>query len=144
MPETDAIAVSPTLSIPRDELVLRASRSSGPGGQHVNKTSSRIELSWDVAMSPSLDESQRARLRQRLFSRLDSAGQLRIVAQDERSQLRNREAAIARFAEVVAAALVVPKKRTATRVPRSAKRARLDSKKKRGALKRDRRPPLEE
>ena len=80
----------------------------------------------------------------RLATRLDSEGKLRIVAQEERSQLRNREAAIERFKDVVARALVVPKQRKRTRPPKSSKRARLESKKKRGALKRDRRRPSEE
>jgi ribosome-associated protein len=144
MPEMDLVTVSPALSVPRDELELRASRSSGPGGQHVNKTSSRIELVWDIAASPSLDERQRARLLARLGARVDSAGRLRIVAQEERSQLRNREAALARFAEIVAQALAVPKVRKPTRVPRAAKRARLDAKKLRGARKRERQRPMEE
>lgn len=144
MPETDPVEVTPALRVPRDELELRASRSSGPGGQHVNKTSSRIELVWDVAASPTLDDRQRARLLARLGARLDSTGRLRIVAQEERSQWRNREAALARFAEVVAQALAVPKARKPTRIPRAAKRARLDAKKQRGALKRDRQRPTEE
>lgn len=144
MAADDSIRVSPALAVPRDELLFRATRSGGAGGQHVNTSSSRIELVWDVATSPSLDEQQRVYLLMRLKSRLDSAGQLRLVSQDERSQFRNREAAIERFVQIVAAALVVPKKRKPTRVPKSAKRARLDSKKKRGALKRDRRRPSEE
>ena len=144
MPDGDAIQVSPALTVPRDELVLRASRSGGPGGQHVNTSSTRIELVWDVGTSPSLDDHQRGYLMKRLATRLDSEGKLRIVAQEERSQLRNREAAIERFRDVVARALVVPKQRKRTRPPKSSKRARLESKKKRGALKRDRRRPSEE
>jgi ribosome-associated protein len=144
MTDGDAIQVLGALVIPRSELVFRASRSGGPGGQHVNTSSSRIELVWDIPASPSLDDQQRVYLLKRLATRLDSQGQLRLVSQDERSQFRNREAAIERFVSVVAKALLVPKKRTATRVPRSAKRARLDSKKKRSALKRERRRPTEE
>lgn len=144
MPAGEIIQVSAALSVPRDELLFRATRSGGAGGQHVNTSSSRIELVWDVASSPSLSEDQRVYLLMRLRTRLDSEGQLRLVSQDERSQFRNREAAIERFIDIVAAALVVPKKRRPTRVPKSAKRARLDSKKKRGALKRDRRRPAEE
>jgi ribosome-associated protein len=144
MPESDGIQVSSELTVPRDELIFRASRSGGPGGQHVNTSSSRIELVWDLGASPSLNDQQRVYLMRRLASRLDSQGKLRIVSQDERSQLRNREAAVARFIDVVARALVIPKPRKRTKPPRSSKRARLDSKKKRGALKRDRRRPLEE
>jgi ribosome-associated protein len=144
MADDDPIAVGKTLTIPRAELLLKATRSGGPGGQHVNTSSTRIELVWDVASSPSLDDAQRAHLMARLASRLDSQGKLRLVAQDERSQLRNREAAIARFIAVVARGLIVPRKRKRTRPPAASKRARLESKRKRGALKRDRRPPTED
>jgi ribosome-associated protein len=144
MSDDDVIRVSGSVAIPRDELTFRATRSGGPGGQHVNTSSTRIELVWDLASSPSVTEAQRVHLLKRLASRLDSAGELRIVAQDERSQLRNREAAIARFRDVVARALVVPKTRKPTRPSRAAKAARLDDKKKRGALKRDRRRPMED
>lgn len=144
MADGDDIQVSSALTIPRDELVFRASRSGGPGGQHVNTSSTRIELVWDVLTSPSLSDHQRVYLLRRLASRLDSQGKLRIVAQDERSQLRNRQAAIERFIDIVAQGLIVPKQRKRTKPPKSSKRARLESKKKRGALKRDRRPPSEE
>jgi ribosome-associated protein len=144
MADDDAIRVSDTLTVPRDELTFRATRSGGPGGQHVNTSSTRIELVWNVVSSPSVTEDQRTHLLKRLASRLDSAGELRIVAQDERSQLRNREAAIERFRDAVRRALVVPKKRKPTRPSRAAKAARLDDKKKRGALKRERRRPMED
>jgi len=144
MADDDTIRIGTTLAIPRDELVLKATRSGGPGGQHVNTSSTRIELVWDVATSPSLDEAQRAHLLTRLATRLDSHGKLRLVAQDERSQLRNREAALARFIDVVAHGLIVPGKRKRTRPPAASKRARLESKRKRSALKRDRRPPTED
>jgi ribosome-associated protein len=144
MAEHDAIEINAAVTIPREELLLRASRSGGPGGQHVNTSSSRIELVWDVAGSPSIDETQRRRLLTRLASRLDSHARLRLVAQDERSQLRNREAVIERFREIVAAALVVPRIRKRTRVPSQSKRARLDTKRMRGELKRERQRPKEE
>jgi len=144
MADEDAIRVSDSVVIPRDELTFRATRSGGPGGQHVNTSSTRIELVWNVATSQSVTGAQRSHLMKRLASRLDSAGELRIVAQDERSQLRNRDAAIARFRDVVARALVVPKLRKPTRPSRAAKAARLDDKKKRGALKRERRRPAED
>ncbi|PKL93738.1 MAG: aminoacyl-tRNA hydrolase [Gemmatimonadetes bacterium HGW-Gemmatimonadetes-1] len=139
MADGDPIPISPRLAIPREEVTLRASRSSGPGGQHVNTSSTRIELTWNISDSPSLSPEQRERLLTRLASRLDSSGTLRLVSQTGRSQLRNKEEAVARLAELVAEALVVPKVRRATRPSKSAKRKRLDQKRKRGALKRERR-----
>lgn len=133
-----------TFLVPEDELAIRASRSGGPGGQHVNTSSSRIEVVWDIASSPSLNPRQRDRLLQRLAHRLDSHGRLRVVAQDERSQLRNRELAIARLRDVVAQALVIPKVRKRTRPTATSRRERLDTKRKRGAIKKMRRPPAEE
>ncbi|HEX3928722.1 MAG TPA: alternative ribosome rescue aminoacyl-tRNA hydrolase ArfB [Gemmatimonadales bacterium] len=144
MADSDPIRLSPRVTIPRDELVLRATRSGGPGGQHVNTSSTRIELVWDVAASPSLDEPTRMWLLSRLASRLDSQGQLRLVAQGERSQYRNREEVVARFADIVGRALMVPKKRRATRPTAASKRARQDAKQRRSSLKRQRRPPPDE
>jgi ribosome-associated protein len=138
------IPINARLAIPRDELELKATRSGGPGGQHVNTSSTRIELVWNVATSPSLWEDERTRLLEKLAHRLDGEGQLRIVAQGERSQLQNREAAIARFAEVVAKALVVPKRRKATRPTKASKEKRLQGKKQRGELKRERRRNTDE
>ncbi|MDQ6719001.1 MAG: aminoacyl-tRNA hydrolase [Gemmatimonadota bacterium] len=128
-----------SFEIPRDELVARATRSSGAGGQHVNKTSSRIQLSWNVSASPSLDDAQRERLLRKLASRLTADGVLTISVSDTRSQHRNREIAEERLTEVVNAALVVPKKRKATRPTRAAKEKRLDSKKLHSKKKRNRR-----
>ena len=144
MSDDGTIEVGATLRIPPDELVLKATRSGGPGGQHVNTSSTRIELVWDIAGSPTLDEAQRTRLLARLAPRLDSRGRLRLVAQDERSQLRNREAVVARLVRIVAEALVVPRTRRRTRPTAASKRARLDAKRKRSALKRERRPPADE
>jgi ribosome-associated protein len=138
------IPINARLAIPRDELELKATRSGGPGGQHVNTSSTRIELVWNVASSPSLWEDERTRLLEKLAHRLDGEGQLRIVAQGERSQLQNREAAIARFAEVVAKALVVPKRRKATRPTKASKEKRLQGKKQRSELKRERRRNTDE
>lgn len=138
MADDDWIEVTPALRIPRGELVLRASRSGGPGGQHVNTSSTRIELTWDVAGSLSLPDETRAWLLRRLATRLDTTGQLRLVAQEERSQLRNREAVLQRFRDVIARAMVVPKTRKATRPSKAAKRARLDDKKRRAAIKQER------
>lgn len=139
MSSDDAIPVSSSVAIPRDELLLRASRSGGPGGQHVNTSSTRIELVWNISVSPSLDETQRHRLLRRLASRLDTEGKLRLVAQDERSQLRNRVAVLERFQEIVSAALIPPRPRKATKPSRAAKRARLDAKRRHSERKRERR-----
>jgi len=121
---------------------MRASRSSGAGGQHVNKTSSRVELSWNVRGSSALTDEQRERLLARLSSRLSEDGSIRIVASDTRSQLRNRAAAELRLAETIAKALIVQKKRKPTRKPRAANEARLSEKKKKSERKRERQRPI--
>lgn len=138
MTDDGPIPINDRLSIPRDELEFKATRSSGPGGQHVNTSSTRIELVWSVTTSPSLWEDERARLLDKLAPRLDTEGRLRIVSQGERSQLQNKEAAVVRFAAVVSKALVVPKRRKATRPTKASKEKRLESKKQRGQLKRER------
>jgi len=144
MPD-DPLEITPTLRLPAGELEYRASRSGGPGGQHVNTSSTRVEVWWDVARSPSLTEDQRARLLSRLASRLDGEGRLRLVSSGSRSQLRNREEVTARLADVVAAALVIPKRRKPTRPSRAAKAARLEAKRRRAATKRQRqRPPRDD
>jgi ribosome-associated protein len=135
------IEITPALLLPLSELDYRATRSGGPGGQHVNTSSTRIEVWWDIGASPSLTDEQRARLLQRLASRLDGEGRLRIVASQSRSQLRNREAATERLREIVAAALAVAKPRKRTKPSRAAKAARLEAKRRRSATKRERRPP---
>lgn len=138
-PESAALPVSGALAIPRAELETRATRAGGPGGQHVNTSSTRIELRWNVRASAALSDDQRARLEERLASRLDGEGWLRIVASEHRSQLQNREAAEARLAMVVRDALKVPKTRRPTKPSRAAKRKRLDEKKKQGEKKERRR-----
>jgi ribosome-associated protein len=140
--EGEGIRVNESVLIPRAELDIRASRASGAGGQHVNKTSSRIEISWNVAASSAITEEQRERLLARLSSRLSDDGAIRVVASETRSQLRNREAAEARLAETIAKALMVPKKRKPTRRPRAANEARLTEKKKKSDRKRERRRPI--
>jgi len=141
MPEMGVLDVSPDLRLPLAELEFRASRSGGPGGQHVNTSSTRVEVTWDIAGSPALSEQQRQRLLVRLGSRLDGTGRLRLVSSATRSQLRNREDVTERLRDVVAQALVVRKARKRTRTPRAAKAARLENKRRRAATKRDRRPP---
>jgi ribosome-associated protein len=135
----DGIRVNEQVVIPRDELVARATRSGGAGGQHVNTSSTRIELVWNVQASRALTDEQRQRVMQKLSSRLDGDGNLRIVASDRRSQRQNRESAEARMADLVHEALVVPKKRRPTKPSRAAKQARLDSKRRLSEKKRERR-----
>jgi ribosome-associated protein len=122
-----------------DELSARTTRSSGAGGQHVNKTASRVQLSWNVVHSVALTDDQRARLLEKLASRISGAGAVTVSVSDTRSQHRNREIAEQRLNEVVQQALVVPKKRKATRPTRAAKQARLDEKKIHSLKKRQRR-----
>jgi ribosome-associated protein len=129
------LRVSRELTIPLAEIVLRASRSSGPGGQHANVTASRVEASFDVLASPSLSESQRARVLARAGPRLVA------IAQDERSQTRNRELALRRLGERLARALVVPRKRRPTRPTAASRTRRLDAKRRASQRKLGRRPP---
>lgn len=138
----DTLDIGAARPLPMDELDLRFTRSGGPGGQHVNTSSTRVEVVWDVAASPSLDEDERRRLVERLGARLDAAGRLRVVAQDERSQRRNRTLALSRLAELVRAALAPPPPpRRPTRPTATARRERLDQKRRAADTKRLRRPP---
>lgn len=131
------LRVNRALAIPRAEVLLRASRSSGPGGQHANVTASRVEASFDVLASRSLSESQRARLLARAGERIVA------IAQDERSQTRNRELALERLRERIARALVVPKPRRPTRPTAASRERRLAAKRRGAERKRGRRPPEE-
>ena len=126
--------------VPEPELSFRASRAGGPGGQHVNQSSTRVEVRWQVTESPSLTDDQRERLIEKLGSRIDSRGFLRVVAEERRSQLRNREAAVERLNALVSEALKRPKPRRKTKPPASSKRKRLEDKRRRGTQKRQRRP----
>ncbi len=135
------VELGPGVALPAAELDFQATRSGGPGGQHVNTSATRVEVSWDVASSPSIDEDVRARLLARLASRLHGDGVLRIVASDSRSQHRNRRAALERMREVVTEALRPRKKRKPTRPSRAAIERRLAAKKRRAQTKRQRRPP---
>jgi ribosome-associated protein len=133
------LTVNARVAIPAHELTVRASRAGGPGGQHVNTTSTRVEVVWDLRRSGALSDEQRARLEEKLASKLDSSGALRVVASDTRSQSQNRALALSRLAAVVRAALVVPKVRRKTKPTRGSKEARLETKKRRSSTKRDRR-----
>lgn len=139
-PELSAgIDVAPGVRIAVGELQLRAITGSGPGGQHVNRSATRIELRWNVRTSRALSDAQRARVMAKLASRLDSDGLLRIVAGEYRSQQQNRRAALERLTTIVARALVVPPSRKATRPTRASVERRLDDKRRRADTKQDRR-----
>jgi ribosome-associated protein len=133
--QTRLLRVDGGLSIPLSEITVRVSRSSGPGGQHANVTASRVEAAFDAAASPSLSESQRARLLTRAGARIVA------VAQDERSQARNRELALQRLAERMARALAVPRSRRATRPTAASRARRLQAKRENAQRKSQRRPP---
>jgi ribosome-associated protein len=134
----EELRIDERLSLPLAEIELRTSRSSGPGGQHANVTASRVEAVFDVAASRALDEAQRSRL-------LERAGPVvTAVAQDARGQSRNRELALRRLAQKIAAGLRVQRKRRPTRPSRASKQRRLERKRRTGEKKRARRqPPLE-
>ncbi len=123
------------LAVPLVEITFRTSRSSGPGGQHANVTASRVEAIFDVLASPSLSEAQRARVLARAGPRIVA------VAQDERSQARNRELAVARLGERLERALAVPRNRRATRPSAASRARRLTAKRRAGRRKLERRPP---
>lgn len=131
------LRVNSELVIPLAEITLRASRSSGPGGQHANVTASRVEASFDALASPSLSETQRQRLITRAGPRIVA------IAQDERSQARNRELALSRLGERLAQALAVPKRRRPTRPTAASRERRLQIKRRGTERKRERRPPEE-
>ena len=143
MPTRADLYVNDALSIPRAELEARASRAGGAGGQHVNTSSTRVELAWSVAGSRALSDDQRQRLLEKLRARLTADGTLRVVASERRSQAQNREAAEARLAEVVRRGLVVPRKRRPTKPTRGSVERRLQDKKRRGERKRQRRPDVD-
>ena len=132
------LQISPTLAIPDQELEERFVRSSGPGGQNVNKVSTAVELRFDVARSPSLPEAVRERLLARRDRRITDEGVLVLSAQRFRTQDRNREDARERLAAVIAAALVAPKKRVATKPTKGSKERRLGAKRERSTVKRHR------
>ncbi len=138
------LEVSRALTIPSSELSWRFSRSSGPGGQHVNTSDSRVELSWNVADSAALSDVQRLMLVTRLGSRL-IAGVITVTASERRSQLRNREIALAKLADLVAEGLAPePARRRATKPTRASNRRRLVAKQQRAATKQQRKRPSAE
>ena len=138
--DEEVLHIDNQVSIPRSELDFRYSRSSGPGGQHAQKSSTRVELLFDVANSPSLDEEQRARITKRLVSYLDTEGVLHLVSQSERSQYRNREEVVERFQELMRQALKRRKRRKPTKPSAASQERRLKRKKRRSEKKKQRRP----
>jgi ribosome-associated protein len=136
-PVEDPLVVTRSVAIPLREIELRASRSSGPGGQHANVTASRIEAVFDVEASEALTPEQKARVRARCGPRVVA------IAQDARSQARNRELALRRLQDRLAHALAVPRARRATRPTAGSRSRRLESKRRQGAKKQARRRPPE-
>ena len=137
--DVPGVRVSATVTIPAGEIEFRASRSGGPGGQHVNTSSTRVELTWNAARSTALTGEQRALLLATLHAKLDTDGSLRVVVSDTRSQKQNRAIAEERLAAMVHHGLLVRKARKKTKPGRAAVERRIASKKKQGAKKKTRR-----
>jgi ribosome-associated protein len=139
MSEENELVINETVKIPLAELHFQFVRSSGPGGQHVNRSATQVELAFDLAGSPSLDDAQKARARTALKSYVDQDGLVHLASQTFRSQVQNREDVTARFVELMRRALRVPKKRRPTRPTAASKERRLESKRRRSGIKRERR-----
>ena len=138
------IPIKNGISIPYHELEITTSRSGGPGGQHVNKTESRITIRWNVKKTSALTELLKERVLKNLESRLTADGDLIIHNSESRSQLQNKKNALAHLAAIVRKALFVPKKRMKTKIPKKAKEKRLRDKKRRGDIKKGRSKKLDE
>ena len=136
--------INPKISIPHWELIFTASRSAGPGGQHANKTNSRVTLHWSLEATNALTEHQKNRVKRKLAHRLTSEGTLQINVEDFRSQHRNKEIALERLKELIINALKVAKKRKPTKPSRAAKQRRMDEKKSRGSIKKLRQKPTQD
>jgi ribosome-associated protein len=146
MADGASLKITERLEIPLSELQFQFSRSGGPGGQHVNRSATQVELTFDVTDSPSLSEAQRARILSELKSYIDSRGILHLSSQTTRSQHRNRAEVIERFQHLLQRALHIPKRRVPTRPPPQVKEQRLSEKRRKGALKEGRarrRPEVE-
>jgi ribosome-associated protein len=142
-PMTENLVINKKITIPSSELHFRYSRSSGPGGQNVNKLSTKAELVFDLANSSAIDGPTKARLLDKLANIIDSAGVLTVTSQESRSQYQNRQIATEKFVLLLKKALVVPKARKRTKPTRTSNKKRLDSKIKRGAIKKTRRTKFE-
>ena len=139
----DDVRVGRWLTIPALEIEFNFTPSGGPGGQHANRSSTRVELLWNVDESQVLSPIQRARIRHALRTRIDSSGTLRLASSAQRSQTRNREDVIGRLARLVADALKPRRPRVPTRASKASKERRLQDKKHRGEVKRLRRPDFD-
>lgn len=139
--DQSGLRINGSVVIPLTELVVRATKSSGPGGQHVNTSSTKVEVVWNVRTSSALTDAQRFRALIMLATRVDGEGNIRVVASDTRSQRQNRSLAEERLAEMVRRSLVVPKVRRRTKPTRSSVENRLIEKKRQAGKKRDRRSP---
>jgi len=135
---TIALIINDKVQVPLSELTFTASRSSGPGGQHVNTTDSRIQVRWNVLDSAALTETEKALVQNTLASRLTEAGDLILASDTHRSQRRNREEVTQRLASLVCEALIPPKPRKKTKPTRASKEKRLDEKRKKSRTKKDR------
>ncbi|MGI9179278.1 MAG: alternative ribosome rescue aminoacyl-tRNA hydrolase ArfB [Longimicrobiaceae bacterium] len=140
MTDETVLPIDDSLWIPRSELDFRATRSGGPGGQHVNTSSTKVELTWNVAGSPGLTEEQRSRILEKLANRIDGEGVLHLTESGSRSQHQNRETVTERLQELVRQALHVPKPRKKTKPTRASRERRLQAKKRRSETKRLRGP----
>jgi ribosome-associated protein len=129
--------------IPEYELKIATSRSGGPGGQHVNRTESRVTVRWNIKNTTALNEEQRARVLKNLESRLTTEGDLIVSNRTTRSQIQNKENALTILAQIVSKALYVPRKRMATRIPKAAKERRFQEKKRHGEIKKMRNKKFE-
>jgi len=139
MSEKARVPITNSLAIPEGELRFRFSRSGGPGGQHVNRSATQVELLFDVAHSPSLSEEQRERIQHALRTRIDRSGVLHLFSSGTRSQLENRQQAIRRFQALLRRALHAPRPRHPTRPTAAARERRLAAKRRRSQAKAERR-----
>jgi len=137
---TELIEINPSLAIPESELEFAMTRGGGPGGQNVNKVSTRVILRFDVANSPSLSDEQRELVMRKLRGRITKEGELLVISQEHRTQLANRRAAVERFAAMMSEALKVQPRRRKKKMPKAAKERRLSEKRMRSARKRERKP----
>lgn len=136
--------ITDSLEIPDDEVSFTASRSSGAGGQNVNKVNTRVTLLFDLAASPSLTPTEKDRIEQRLATRVSKTGILRVTSQKHRTQAANRDAALTRFGELLRSALYEEPLRRPTRMPRAAREHRLGEKRRQGVRKQERARPEED
>jgi ribosome-associated protein len=135
MVDDSSLKITDTLEIPLAELHFQFSRSSGPGGQHVNRSATQVELTFDVANSPSLSDFQRARILSRLKTYIDTRGIVHLSSQTTRSQHRNRAEVVERFQQILQQALHIPKRRVPTRPPPQVKERRLAEKRRKSTIK---------